>query len=128
MLHLPIYCKRTSLNGALVSPNKRLWKLKKGIRIGKPKRPRVPNGKKACLHGASASIFSPLLSFSDEANFCATVPKDGRSYSPTLFAQTIRVLKKINKPGNMIVAFSNLAEQIKVRWESCQSSQKSVSL
>ncbi|XP_062817316.1 ubiquitin conjugation factor E4 A isoform X2 [Anolis carolinensis] len=46
-------------------------------------------------------------------NFCATVPKDGRSYSPTLFAQTVRVLKKINKPGNMIVAFSNLAEQIK---------------
>uniref|UniRef100_A0A2K5JX10 Ubiquitin conjugation factor E4 n=1 Tax=Colobus angolensis palliatus TaxID=336983 RepID=A0A2K5JX10_COLAP len=46
-------------------------------------------------------------------NFCATVPKDGRSYSPTLFAQTVRVLKKINKPGNMIVAFSNLAERIK---------------
>jgi hypothetical protein len=43
------------------------------------------------------------------------VPKDGRSYSPTLFAQTVRVLKKINKPGNMIVAFSNLAERIKVR-------------
>lgn len=55
------------------------------------------------------------LCFSDEENFCATVPKDGRSYSPTLFAQTVRVLKKINKPGNMIVAFSNLAERIKVR-------------
>lgn len=51
----------------------------------------------------------------DEENFCATVPKDGRSYSPTLFAQTVRVLKKINKPGNMIVAFSNLAEKVKVR-------------
>lgn len=51
----------------------------------------------------------------DEENFCATVPKDGRSYSPTLFAQTVRVLKKINKPGNMIVSFSNLAERIKVR-------------
>lgn len=50
----------------------------------------------------------------DEENFCATVPKDGRSYSPTLFAQTVRVLKKINKPGNMIVSFSNLAERIKV--------------
>lgn len=54
------------------------------------------------------------MRFSDEENFCATVPKDGRSYSPTLFAQTVRVLKKINKPGNMIVAFSNLAERIKV--------------
>lgn len=50
----------------------------------------------------------------DEENFCATVPKDGRSYSPMLFAQTVRVLKKINKPGNMIVSFSNLAERIKV--------------
>lgn len=60
-----------------------------------------------------------LLSFNpwsrDEENFCATVPKDGRSYSPMLFAQTVRVLKKINKPGNMIVSFSNLAERIKVR-------------
>ena len=55
----------------------------------------------------------------DEENFCATVPKDGRSYSPTLFAQTVRVLKKINKPGNMIVAFSNLAERIKVRRIVC---------
>lgn len=55
----------------------------------------------------------------DEENFCATVPKDGRSYSPTLFAQTVRVLKKINKPGNMIVAFSNLAERIKVRRIIC---------
>jgi len=64
-------------------------------------------------------IVKPLLSFAlwsrDEENFCATVPKDGRSYSPTLFAQTVRVLKKINKPGNMIVSFGNLAERIKVR-------------
>ncbi|KAL7981661.1 hypothetical protein Chor_005749 [Crotalus horridus] len=60
-----------------------------------------------------SDICTIYLNLGDEANFCATVPKDGRSYSPTLFAQTIRVLKKINKPGNMIVAFSNLAEQIK---------------
>lgn len=64
-------------------------------------------------------VLKPLLSFNlwsrDEENFCATVPKDGRSYSPMLFAQTVRVLKKINKPGNMIVSFSNLAERIKVR-------------
>ncbi|XP_078282639.1 ubiquitin conjugation factor E4 A [Rhinoraja longicauda] len=45
--------------------------------------------------------------------FCATVPKDGRSYSPMLFAQTVRVLKKINKPGNVIMAFSELADKIK---------------
>lgn len=51
---------------------------------------------------------------SDEENFCATVPKDGRSYSPTLFSQTVRVLKKINKPGDMIVAFGFLADKIKV--------------
>lgn len=51
---------------------------------------------------------------SDEENFCATVPKDGRSYSPTLFCQTVRVLKKINKPGDMIVAFGFLADKIKV--------------
>lgn len=50
----------------------------------------------------------------DEDNFCATVPKDGRSYSPTLFCQTVRVLKKINKPGDMIVSFSLLADKIKV--------------
>lgn len=70
---------------------------------------RVEKG--ACTHGPLCS----LLCFSDEENFCATVPKDGRSYSPTLFVQTVRVLKKINKSGNMIVAFRNLAEQIKVR-------------
>uniref|UniRef100_A0A8C9YUE2 Ubiquitin conjugation factor E4 A n=1 Tax=Sander lucioperca TaxID=283035 RepID=A0A8C9YUE2_SANLU len=46
-------------------------------------------------------------------NFCATVPKDGRSYSPTLFSQTVRVLKKINKPGDMIVAFELIADKIK---------------
>lgn len=54
---------------------------------------------------------------SDEENFCATVPKDGRSYSPTLFSQTVRVLKKINKPGDMIVAFGLLADKIKVSFE-----------
>lgn len=57
-------------------------------------------------------VFSALDS--DEENFCATVPKDGRSYSPTLFSQTVRVLKKINKPGDMIVAFGFLADKIKV--------------
>uniref|UniRef100_H0X0C7 Ubiquitin conjugation factor E4 n=1 Tax=Otolemur garnettii TaxID=30611 RepID=H0X0C7_OTOGA len=60
-----------------------------------------------------SDICTIYLNLGDEENFCATVPKDGRSYSPTLFAQTVRVLKKINKPGNMIVAFSNLAEKIK---------------
>lgn len=55
-----------------------------------------------------------MLFHSDKENFCATVPKDGRSYSPTLFSQTVRVLKKINKPGNMIVAFGLLADKIKV--------------
>ncbi|XP_042332885.1 ubiquitin conjugation factor E4 A isoform X2 [Sceloporus undulatus] len=60
-----------------------------------------------------SDICTIYLNLGDEENLCATVPKDGRSYSPTLFAQTVRVLKKINKPGNMIVAFSNLAERIK---------------
>nr|XP_033774432.1 ubiquitin conjugation factor E4 A isoform X2 [Geotrypetes seraphini]XP_033774433.1 ubiquitin conjugation factor E4 A isoform X2 [Geotrypetes seraphini]XP_033774434.1 ubiquitin conjugation factor E4 A isoform X2 [Geotrypetes seraphini]XP_033774435.1 ubiquitin conjugation factor E4 A isoform X2 [Geotrypetes seraphini]XP_033774436.1 ubiquitin conjugation factor E4 A isoform X2 [Geotrypetes seraphini] len=60
-----------------------------------------------------SDICTIYLNLGNEENFCATVPKDGRSYSPTLFAQTVRVLKKINKPGNMIVAFSNLAERIK---------------
>ncbi|XP_066495371.1 ubiquitin conjugation factor E4 A [Tiliqua scincoides] len=60
-----------------------------------------------------SDICTIYLNLGDEENFCATVPKDGRSYSPMLFAQTVRVLKKINKPGNMIMAFSVLAEQIK---------------
>ncbi|XP_044525540.1 ubiquitin conjugation factor E4 A [Gracilinanus agilis] len=60
-----------------------------------------------------SDICNIYLNLGDEENFCATVPKDGRSYSPILFAQTVRVLKKINKPGNMIVAFSSLAEKIK---------------
>ncbi|XP_066565198.1 ubiquitin conjugation factor E4 A isoform X1 [Amia ocellicauda] len=60
-----------------------------------------------------SDICTIYLNLGDEENFCATVPKDGRSYSPTLFAQTVRVLKKINKPGNMIVAFSMLADKIK---------------
>ncbi|KAE8592458.1 hypothetical protein XENTR_v10018761 [Xenopus tropicalis] len=60
-----------------------------------------------------SDICTIYLNLGEEEHFCASVPKDGRSYSPMLFAQTVRVLKKINKPGNMIVAFTNLAEQIK---------------
>ncbi|KAA0701456.1 Ubiquitin conjugation factor E4 A [Triplophysa tibetana] len=60
-----------------------------------------------------SDICTIYLNLGDEENFCATVPKDGRSYSPTLFCQTVRVLKKINKPGEMIVSFSLLADKIK---------------
>uniref|UniRef100_A0A8C1CGS2 Ubiquitin conjugation factor E4 A n=2 Tax=Cyprinus carpio TaxID=7962 RepID=A0A8C1CGS2_CYPCA len=60
-----------------------------------------------------SDICTIYLNLGDEENFCATVPKDGRSYSPTLFCQTVRVLKKINKPGVMIVLFSLLADKIK---------------
>uniref|UniRef100_A0A4W4F4J1 Ubiquitin conjugation factor E4 A n=1 Tax=Electrophorus electricus TaxID=8005 RepID=A0A4W4F4J1_ELEEL len=60
-----------------------------------------------------SDICTIYLNLGDEENFCATVPKDGRSYSPTLFCQTVRVLKKINKPGDMIMAFSLLADKIK---------------
>uniref|UniRef100_A0A3Q2NY84 Ubiquitin conjugation factor E4 A n=1 Tax=Fundulus heteroclitus TaxID=8078 RepID=A0A3Q2NY84_FUNHE len=60
-----------------------------------------------------SDICTIYLNLGDEENFCATVPKDGRSYSPTLFSQTVRVLKKINKPGDMIVAFGLLADKIK---------------
>ncbi|XP_069080842.1 ubiquitin conjugation factor E4 A isoform X3 [Pleurodeles waltl] len=60
-----------------------------------------------------SDICTIYLNLGNEENFCATVPKDGRSYSPMLLAQTLRVLKKINKPGSMIVGFSNLAEVIK---------------
>ncbi|KAG7471399.1 hypothetical protein MATL_G00124180 [Megalops atlanticus] len=60
-----------------------------------------------------SDICTIYLNLGDEENFCATVPKDGRSYSPTLFSQTVRVLKKINTPGDMIVSFSLLADKIK---------------
>ncbi|XP_028320560.1 ubiquitin conjugation factor E4 A [Gouania willdenowi] len=60
-----------------------------------------------------SDICSIYLNLGDEENFCSTVPKDGRSYSPTLFSQTVRVLKRINKPGDMIVAFGLLADKIK---------------
>lgn len=60
-----------------------------------------------------SDICTIYLNLGDEENFCASVPKDGRSYSPTLFSQTVRVLKKINKPGNMIVGFGLLADKIK---------------
>ncbi|KAK5612353.1 Ubiquitin conjugation factor E4 A [Crenichthys baileyi] len=60
-----------------------------------------------------SDICTIYLNLGDEENFCATVPKDGRSYSPTLFSQTVRVLKKIHKPGDMIVAFGLLADKIK---------------
>uniref|UniRef100_A0A8C9RHB5 Ubiquitin conjugation factor E4 A n=1 Tax=Scleropages formosus TaxID=113540 RepID=A0A8C9RHB5_SCLFO len=60
-----------------------------------------------------SDICTIYLNLGDEENFCASVPKDGRSYSPTLFSQIIRVLKKINKPGDMIVSFSLLADKIK---------------
>ncbi|KAL6116164.1 ube4a [Pungitius sinensis] len=60
-----------------------------------------------------SDICTIYLNLGDEENFCARVPKDGRSYSPTLFSQTVRVLKKINKPGDMILAFGLLADKIK---------------
>ncbi|CDQ75161.1 unnamed protein product [Oncorhynchus mykiss] len=60
-----------------------------------------------------SDICTIYLNLGDEENFCATVPKDGRSYSPTLFSQTVRVLKKINKPGEVIVGFGLLADKIK---------------
>ncbi|XP_062376861.1 ubiquitin conjugation factor E4 A [Sardina pilchardus] len=60
-----------------------------------------------------SDICTIYLNLGNEENFCASVPKDGRSYSPTLFCQTVRVLKKINKPGDMIVSFSLLADKIK---------------
>nr|XP_040039691.1 ubiquitin conjugation factor E4 A [Gasterosteus aculeatus aculeatus] len=60
-----------------------------------------------------SDICTIFLNLGDEENFCARVPKDGRSYSPTLFSQTVRVLKKINKPGDMILAFGLLADKIK---------------
>uniref|UniRef100_A0A7N8XW12 Ubiquitin conjugation factor E4 A n=1 Tax=Mastacembelus armatus TaxID=205130 RepID=A0A7N8XW12_9TELE len=60
-----------------------------------------------------SDICTIYLNMGDEEDFCATVPKDGRSYSPTLFSQTLRVLKKINKPGDMIVAFGLLADKVK---------------
>lgn len=60
-----------------------------------------------------SDICTIYINLGDEENFCATVPKDGRSYSPTLFSQTVRVLKKINKPGEMILGFGLLADKIK---------------
>ncbi|XP_043532431.1 ubiquitin conjugation factor E4 A [Chiloscyllium plagiosum] len=60
-----------------------------------------------------SDICTIYLNLGVKESFCATVPKDGRSYSPMLFAQTVRVLKKINKPGNMIMAFSELADKVK---------------
>uniref|UniRef100_A0A8C7Z192 Ubiquitin conjugation factor E4 A n=1 Tax=Oryzias sinensis TaxID=183150 RepID=A0A8C7Z192_9TELE len=61
-----------------------------------------------------SDICTIYLNLGDKSNFFFSfVPKDGRSYSPTLFSQTLRVLKKINKPGDMIVAFGVLADKIK---------------
>ncbi|CAL8345589.1 unnamed protein product [Arctogadus glacialis] len=60
-----------------------------------------------------SDICTIYLNLGDEENFCATVPKDGRSYSSILFSQTARVLRKINKPGDMIIAFVLLADKIK---------------
>lgn len=60
-----------------------------------------------------SDICTIYINLGDEENFCATVPKDGRSYSPTLFSQTVRVLRKINKPGEMIRGFGLLADKIK---------------
>ncbi|XP_063063515.1 ubiquitin conjugation factor E4 A [Engraulis encrasicolus] len=64
-------------------------------------------------HQLVSDICTIYLNLGNEESFCASVPKDGRSYSPTLFSQTVRVLKKINKPGDMIVSFSLLADKIK---------------
>ncbi|KAM6959039.1 LOW QUALITY PROTEIN: ubiquitin conjugation factor E4 A [Aplochiton taeniatus] len=60
-----------------------------------------------------SDICTIYLNLGDEENFCSTVPRDGRSYSTTLFSQTARVLKKINKPRDMILAFTRLADKIK---------------
>uniref|UniRef100_A0A672ZPS1 Ubiquitin conjugation factor E4 A n=1 Tax=Sphaeramia orbicularis TaxID=375764 RepID=A0A672ZPS1_9TELE len=74
-----------------------------------------------------SDICTIYLNLGDEENFCATVPKDGRSYSPTLFSQTVRVLKKINKPGNMIVAFGLLADKIKSHADRQQQEEETYS-
>ncbi|KAG7221065.1 hypothetical protein INR49_017694 [Caranx melampygus] len=74
-----------------------------------------------------SDICTIYLNLGDEENFCATVPKDGRSYSPTLFSQTVRVLKKINKPGDMIVAFGLLADKIKSHADRQQQEEETYS-
>uniref|UniRef100_A0A671WUM2 Ubiquitin conjugation factor E4 A n=1 Tax=Sparus aurata TaxID=8175 RepID=A0A671WUM2_SPAAU len=74
-----------------------------------------------------SDICTIYLNLGDEENFCATVPKDERSYSPTLFSQTVRVLKKINKPGDMIVAFGLLADKIKSNADRQQQEEETYS-
>uniref|UniRef100_A0A665VEB8 Ubiquitin conjugation factor E4 A n=1 Tax=Echeneis naucrates TaxID=173247 RepID=A0A665VEB8_ECHNA len=74
-----------------------------------------------------SDICTIYLNLGDEENFCATVPKDGRSYSPTLFSQTVRVLKKINKPGDIIVAFGVLADKIKSHADRQQQEEETYS-
>ncbi|XP_056139800.1 ubiquitin conjugation factor E4 A isoform X1 [Lampris incognitus] len=74
-----------------------------------------------------SDICTIYLNLGNEENFCATVPKDGRSYSPTLFSQTVRVLKKINKPGDMIVSFGLLADKIKSHADRQQQEEETYS-
>uniref|UniRef100_A0A3Q3IRH7 Ubiquitin conjugation factor E4 A n=1 Tax=Monopterus albus TaxID=43700 RepID=A0A3Q3IRH7_MONAL len=74
-----------------------------------------------------SDICTIYLNLGDEEDFCATVPKDGRSYSPMLFSQTVRVLKKINKPGDMIVAFGLLADKIKSHADRQQQEEETYS-
>ncbi|XP_067950362.1 ubiquitin conjugation factor E4 A-like [Watersipora subatra] len=60
-----------------------------------------------------SEICQIYLNLSHSAEFCQAVSADGRSYSPQLFPQTERVLKKINKPSDMIQAFNSLGVHIK---------------
>lgn len=78
-------------------------------------------------HQLVSDICTIYINLGDKENFCATVPKDGRSYSATLFSQTVRVLKKINKPGNMIVAFGLLADKIKSHADRQQQEEEAYS-
>ncbi|XP_078726184.1 ubiquitin conjugation factor E4 A isoform X2 [Lampetra fluviatilis] len=64
-------------------------------------------------HQLVSDICTIYLNLGEKEAFCAAVPRDGRSYSPTLFAQTVRVLTRINKPSDMITAFVNLADKVK---------------
>ena len=63
-----------------------------------------------------SNISQIYLNLGEDEAFRKAVSGDGRSYSADLFVQAERVLQKIGKPGPMIMAFSDFAAKIRVRY------------
>lgn len=61
-----------------------------------------------------SGIISIYLHLGREECFCEALPRDGRSFSMDLFSQTLRVLRILGKPPEMLGELQTLAERVRL--------------